>query len=207
MSSQIHSLRIRGLVFLIVLVAVLYPLVVWYKSVNLSASSGILFSIFPAFGLIAFSVMWLHIVGASFKSTLEKYFNFEKFVSVSSKVVLVSLILHPLILFIALISAGYGGGVFGYIGPNGLYLIWLAVIAWLIFIGYDMAKKFKEQDFFARHWQTIKFISTLAFFLVLIHSLGLGTNLQTGSLRYVWIFYGATAAGATLYNYLLRPKA
>lgn len=196
----------RILIFFTALSAVLFPLFVWFRGANLAGNPAVLLEIFPAFGLLAFATMWLHIVGAPFRTRLEKYFDFGKFVSISSKVVLVSLILHPLLAFVALRLADSPIGVLELAGPGNSYLIWIAILAWVIFIGYDIAKPFKNRDFFVRHWSVVRLASTLAFFLVLVHSLGLGRDLQIGPLRYVWIFYGLTAAAATVLTYFFKKE-
>ena len=187
-------------------VVVFFPLYIWFTESVLFNNSFSFVDIFPAFGLIAFSVMWLHIIGGSFKTKLSIYFDFEKFVSVSSKIVLISLILHPLLFLIFLWQMENPLGLLDYVGQNNAYLIWLAIIAWLIFISYDIVKKYQKRDFFAKHWQIIRLVSTLAFFLVFFHSLGLGRNLQVGFLRYVWFFYGLTALIATIYTYFIRRE-
>jgi len=192
----------RIILFLLAAVAVLYPVWFWYHGASLSFQTIVFFDLFPLFGLIAFSTMWLHIIGGAFRSQLSKYIDFENFVFVSSLIVLVSLILHPLLLFVAIQTNG--GNVFDYVQSGNEYLIWLAVTAWIIFITYDILKMLKNKGIFAKRWELIKFISTLAFFLTLIHSLGIGRDLQSGTLRSVWIFYGVSAALATFYSYVWR---
>lgn len=197
---------IRCIFVVLALLIVLYPLYIWYKASGPLTELKNISEIFPAFGLIAFSIMWLHIIGAPFKLILDQYFDFEKFVSVSSKIVLVSLILHPLLLLVYLKVMSAPINILSYLSMRSSYLIWLAIAAWFIFIFYDISKKLKKRDFFVRHWKTVRLISTLAFFLVLIHSLGLGRDLQVGTLRYVWIFYGITALIATSYTYFFSRK-
>ena len=115
---------------------------------------------------------------------------------------------------IAFWARGVGGNAFSYVSVGKEYLVWIAITAWIIFIGYDIAKRFRRllgeprkmiaggRNFFVRYWQTIKLVSTLGFFLILIHSLGIGRDLQGGTLQYVWIFYGTSAAIATFYTYV-----
>lgn len=180
--------------------ALLYPLYVWYGRVDLVFDEALPLNLFPAFGLMAFVIMWLHVVGGALQGWLEKYFNFEKFATNSSIIVLLLLILHPLLLFIG-IGFDRLGDIFFYGRP--IY-IWLGIVAWFVLVGYDVVKRFKKRDFFVKHWNTVKLISTLGFFLTLFHSLGLGSDLQAGPLRYVWIFYGATAAIAAIYTYGIK---
>jgi len=180
--------------------AVFYPIFVWYERVDLVFDETLLLNLSPVLGLAAFSIMWLHVVGGALRGWLEKYFNFERLATNSSIAVLFLIILHPLLFFIG-IGLDRIGDTFIYYEP--IY-IWLAIIGWFVLVGYDVAKRFKNRDFFARHWNSVKFISTLGFFLVFFHSLGLGSDLQAGPLRYVWIFYGITAAAATIYTYGIK---
>lgn len=185
------------------LVSVIYPVWVWYGSANLVLDKIVLFDIFPLFGLIAFANMWLHIVGGALRSHIEPYFDFEKFILLSSNIVLVTIILHPVLAFTALALNG-GGNIFDFVLNGNEYLIWIAIVALVIFLVYEVLKHFRSRSVFAKNWLLIKFISTLGFFLILIHSLGIGRDLQTGPLRIVWLFYGITASIATFYTYFLK---
>lgn len=196
---------IRYTISLGALIAVLYPIFVWLTSVDLSWDKTVVFETFPVLGLTAFAIMWLHIVGGPFRETLEQYFDYKKFMTISSIIVLICVILHPLLIYVGFWLIGVKGSGFTYIPDDKQYLIWFAIVAWIIFVGYDVLKKFKSTDFFVQHWQIVKFIATLGFFLILFHSLGLGRNLQTGPLHYVWIFYGISAAVATTYTYGIQP--
>jgi NADH:ubiquinone oxidoreductase subunit 5 (subunit L)/multisubunit Na+/H+ antiporter MnhA subunit len=109
------------------------------------------------------------------------------------------------LLAFALAGSSVFASMFAYVSPGREYLLWLAIIAWFIFITYDILKKFRGQAFLASHWHIVKLISTLAFFLVLVHSLGMGRDLQSGPLRWLWIFYGVSAAAAAVYTYIIGP--
>ncbi|MDP2705523.1 MAG: hypothetical protein U1D31_03580 [Patescibacteria group bacterium] len=187
------------------LAAVFYPIFVWFGNSDLSWNKTVVFEIFPVLGLIAFSIMWLHIVGGPFREKLEQYFDYKKFMTISSIVVLICIVLHPLLIYVGFWLIGVKGSGFTYAPGDKQYLVWFAIVAWLIFVAYDILKKFKNTDFFVRHWYIVKLIATLGFFLILFHSLGLGGDLRTGSLRYVWIFYGITAAIAAIYTYGIQP--
>lgn len=195
----------RSIVILIGAFAVGYPVYEWSRYVTFRADALFLFDLFPVFGIIAFVIMWLHVVGAPFKPWLNKMFDFQKFVNASSAIVLVSLFAHPLLLYLALYLQG-GGSPYDFAPRGANYLITIAILAWIIFIGYDLAKIFKDSPFLSRNWKAVKLISTLALFLVLIHSLGLGRDLQADPLRTVWIFYGITAGIATIWTYLLKRE-
>lgn len=186
---------IRFTLYILALAAVLYPSYVWYRSTSFESFS--LVMLFPLFGIIAFTVMWLHVVGSALEQWIGHYVHFEKFVHLTSYLVLVSIMLHPLLLLIG----------FGFENlPMMLTSIYiqLAVAGFLLLITYDLGKIFKTRRFFIRHWGKIKLISTIGFFLIFFHSLGLGSNLQGGFLRTLWIFYGASAGVAAVYTYVIK---
>ncbi|OGY56963.1 MAG: hypothetical protein A2Y84_00740 [Candidatus Colwellbacteria bacterium RBG_13_48_8] len=188
----------KYLILTLAYLSVLYPLWVWYQGASLVPDRTIIFEIFPALGLLAFVIMWLHIVGGALRGWLGQYIDFDKFVASSSALVLVLLILHPALLLLGIGKPSQWGLVFRF---NDARLIWIAIVAWLIFIAYDLAKRHKAREFFIKHWGIIKLVSTLGFFLILAHSLGLGRDLQEGPLRVIWMIYGITAALAAIYTY------
>lgn len=196
MKSKYIKIILSSLMFL----AVFYPVLVWFKNSNLDLDSTIFRDIFPVFGLLAFSIMWLHIVGGVFKNFFDKYINFQKFVNQTSVIVLIFLILHPTLFLVHLTSKQ----IISIFTTGQPIYVWLGVISWIIFICYDIAKISKIQKFLNKYWQTIRFISTVPFFLILIHSLELGSDLQKGPLRFLWIFYGITALFATFYTYIFN---
>lgn len=200
MIRKVNPRVVRGILCLVAFIAVFYPVYVWFQSAGLFASSSIYMRIFPVFGLMSFSIMWLHVVGGAVENFLGRYVDFRKFVNQTSAVVLLFLILHPLLFFVNLTFPQINK----LLTTGKSVYIWVAIVAWTVFIVYDIAKIFKNRRFLSKNWKIIKFVSTLGFFLVLFHSLNLGSNLQEGSLRYVWIFYGVTAAIATFYTYVIK---
>lgn len=181
--------------------AVLYPLWMQVKNVQWSWDSGLTLSLFPIFGLAAASLLWLHAISGVFEPWLRRHFDFDRFVHVTSLLILTCIILHPLLLIsspdVTLSVLLQSGGRY----------ICLGIIAWLLLITYDVGKALKKQDFFARNWNKILIISTTGFLLTFIHSLALGSDLQTAPLRYLWIFYGITAVLATIYRYGIKRRA
>lgn len=182
--------------------AVLYPLWVWFSnSYRTLDPATITLTLFPAFGLIAFSLLWLHSISGVFEPWLRKNFNFDKFVHNTATLILICIILHPLLL---LINVGFN---FTRILGYGAGYIRLGIIGWLLLIIYDITKPLKKYNFFARNWENILLISTIGFLLTFFHSLGVGGELAFGPLRNVWIFYGTTAVLATIYTYGIKRLA
>jgi len=179
--------------------AVLYPLWVRLSGLIWSFDRTLLLNLFPAFGLLAFALLWLHSMSGVFEPWLRRYINFDLFVHNTSIIILISIIMHPLLL---LINADFNFN--NILLDYGTKYIWFGIIAWLLLITYDIGKALKKKEFFAKHWDNILIISTIGFLISFFHSLALGSDLQSGILRGVWIFYGITAILATIYTYGIR---
>lgn len=191
----------RAGILLLATTAILYPLWVWYSSVAAPLN---MVSASPAFGLFAFSLMWLHIIGGPFKPWLLKMFpRFDVWMFLSATAVTMAIILHPLLLLVGVANATGNRLLAFFTGAPAP--IRLGVAAWFMFIFYDLARPFKKRLINTKAWYVISLIATLGFFLILFHSLALGSNLQSGPLHLVWMFYGATAAAAALYTYGIKP--
>src|SRR3989338_2368356 len=177
-----------------------YPL--WVRFNNTAWSwdyHQILFSIFPFFGLLAFTLLWLHSISGAFEPWLRQHINFDRFVDITAKLILICLVMHPLLLF-----AGVGFSISNIFFYYGTLYVWLGIISWLLLITYDITKPFKQQGFFAKHWKKVLIISNMGFLLSFFHSLNIGSDLQSGPLRVLWIFYGVTGALAILYTYGIK---
>jgi len=186
----------RYCIILFAYLAVLYPLWVRVKTLHWAFDGSLLQNLFPLFGLAAFSLLWLHSISGVFEEWLRKQFNFDQFVHVTSILILTSIILHPLLLLVIL---GFNlSNLFLYYGTG--YIL-LAIVGWLLLITYDIGRALKKYDFFARNWNNILIISNIGFLLTFFHSLALGSDLQSGLIRIVWIFYGVTAILAVIYTY------
>jgi hypothetical protein len=183
----------KYLILVFACLVVLYPLWISGKNLAWSLSPIMIFNLFPLLGLLAFTLLWLHVVSGVFESWLRKYINFNRFAVITSNIIIACIILHPLLL---LINADFElGPIFSY----GKIYIWLGITGWLLLVTYDLGRFFKNHDFVVQHWNKIRLISTVGFILTFFHSLGVGESLQVGTLRTIWIFYGVTAIMATIY--------
>ncbi len=194
-----NKIIIRYCITIFACLAVLYPLSVNIGNMSWALDLSLIFNLFPLFGLLAFTLLWLHAVSGAFEPWLRKYINFDRFVQNTSILIFISIILHPLLL---LIPVGFN---FNQVFTYGEKYIWLAIIGWLLLITYDIAKFLKSKyDFFVKNWTNILIISNIGFLMTFFHSLGVGDDLQSGLLRTVWIFYGLTAIVAIAYTYGIR---
>ncbi len=186
--------------------AVALPIFIHLRNVSWSESS-LLISLFPAFGLLAFTLLWLHSISGAFENQLRKMFDpapydpegirsrFDAFVHWTALVILISILLHPLLLLILIefqVLAIFEG--------HALEMS-LGLIGLILLLTYDVGKALKKYEFFSRHWNKILVVSTIGFLITFFHSFIIGSDLQSGFLRYLWLFYGITATAATLYTY------
>src|SRR3989344_4475428 len=196
MNPKIAKYSIIGFAYL----AVLWPLWTRIGALSWSANADqLLLNLFPLFGLSAFTLLWLHSLSGVFEPWLRRYINFERFVHITATIIFWCLIAHPLLLF-----AGLDFNVSGMFVYYDAKYIWLAIIAWLLLITYDIGKALKKYHFFTTHWNTMLIVSNIGFLLTFFHSLALGSDLQSGPLRAIWIFYSVTAIFSIIYTYGLK---
>ncbi len=159
------------------------------------------YQLFPLFGLLAFSLMWSHYIASVIRqiakvdrSALHIYFE------VTSFAVLVAILIHPGLLTWQLWRDGHGlppGSELHYVGPALRIYIIFAMTALLLFLAYEFRRLFGNRSW----WKYIQYATDAAMVLIFIHSLKLGSQLQTGWFRGVWYFYGITLAGSLAYIY------
>ncbi len=194
-----NKVRNQFLLYLFASIAVVYPAIIQIKNSVWALDSTLTLNLFPLFGLIAFSLLWLHAISGVFEPWLRKQINFDNFVNRTSTLILICLTLHPLLLLVNF-EFNLNSILFSY----EIKYIRLAIAGWVLLIIYDVSKPFKNRAFFSRNWNKILIISTIGFLMTFFHSLALGSDLQSGMLRAVWIFYGATTILSTFYTYGIR---
>ncbi|MBM3206117.1 MAG: hypothetical protein FJZ43_00640 [Candidatus Staskawiczbacteria bacterium] len=192
---------ITTLITLFAATAVLYPLSVRFQATQWAFDSHLPMMLFPFFGLLAASLLWLHSLMGAFENWLRKYIPFDITVNVTALIILISLILHPLLLLIGM-----------QFSMKNIYLYYgtipvtLGIISWLLLISYDVVKALKRKfQFFSKHWNAVLIISNIGFLLSFFHALKIGSTLQSGPTRVVWIFYGITAFLCIAYTYAVKP--
>ncbi len=163
--------------------------------------------VFPLLGLVAFSLMWSHYI----VSVVRKYFKIDKstlkqYIEITSFVVLVAIFLHPGLLIYALFKEGFGlppGSVINhYVAPGAAWAALLGTISFFVFLSYELRRRYYKTSW----WKYVAIATDTAMLAILIHSLKLGSLLQSGWLRYVWYFYGITLVMSLGYIYFQRYK-
>ncbi len=187
----------KKLVILLATFSVLTPIVVHIAHTSWSAGTFVV-NVFPIFGLLAFTLLWLHSMAGVFEEWLREHFDFDNFVHWTSIVIFVSIILHPLLLLI-LVKFNFNS-----IFRGNPQAITLAVVGLLLLLTYDIGKALRKHERSSKHWRAILIISNIGFILTFFHSLSLGSDLQEGPMRILWIFYGVTAILGIIYTYGIK---
>ncbi|OGL35085.1 hypothetical protein A3F65_01970 [Candidatus Saccharibacteria bacterium RIFCSPHIGHO2_12_FULL_47_16b] len=189
------------------LVAVL-AFIAWGQGLHWHFSNLSSYRLFPLFGLLAFSLMWsIYIVGRArhyLKPPAKKLSNYYKYLSVT---VLVLILAHPGLLVWQLWRDGFGlppTSYKNYVGPAAVWAVIVSSIAWFIFLAYELRRIYRDRPW----WKYMEIAGDLAIVGIFLHSLRLGTNLQAGWFRIVWITYGLILAVALfdIYRSKLRPS-
>jgi hypothetical protein len=175
---------------------VLYGIVVslavyiWGSSFNWNIENLSLYNMFPLFGLLAFSLMWVHYVSAVIRDYFFPGESTRKSFIITSYFVLAFIIIHPTLLVFQLWSDGKGLPPNSYKAYNSMYasFITLGLFALIGLLMFEAKRWFSKKNW----WQYIEVFNDAAVVLIMFHSVQLGQHLQRGWYRGVWFFYIAT---------------
>ena len=172
-------------------------LFVWWPSTENLTS----YSLFPLFGLMAFTLMWTHYAAGA----MREYFNLPKetlglHFQLTSYLVLFCIIAHPLLLELQLYLDGLG---LPYESIPAVYTTVLervAVIAGITalvcFLFFELYRFYKDRAW----WKYVEWANVGAMFLILAHGFTLGGELRQPWFQVVWLFYAVTLVGAVAYS-------
>lgn len=162
------------------------------------------YQLFPLLGLLAFSIMWSHYINGALRelagidrSALGLYFK------LTSYVVLSLICLHPGILIYQRFRDGFGlppGSYESYVAPGLGWITLLGTASFLVFIAYEFRRFFGSRSW----WHFVTEAGDVAMIAILYHGFRLGTDLQMGWFRYVWLFYLVTLVAVLLRKYYYR---
>ena len=187
MAEQSSSSKVAF--WVILTVVILLPVYVWADFLSWNFSTVNISLLFPLLGLLAYSILWLQMLVVSRLIPLSTIVR-NNFFFISGLVFLLLIIAHPLLLSIAQYQIGQS--VVDYVGDTKQVFIFLALAAWVIFITYEIFNKFKKWRYFNNSMKVFKYLNYIAFYLIFVHSISLGTHLQDGLLKFIWYFYALT---------------
>lgn len=208
MKLQPHYLK--TVAWAVTIFAWLLALIVWVQSLNGRFWPISNYQLFPLLGLLAFGTMWAHYIMSALrqlaglaKVTLKSYFD------TTSWIALIAIVLHPGLLVWQLWQDGFGfppGSVLeSYVAPAMRGAVSLGTVSLLAFLAYELRRFSLKQSW----WGWTQYASDIAMIAILYHGWVLGTHLQSGWYRGVWIFYGMSlfiALGYSYYRRLKRPR-
>ncbi len=160
--------------------------------------------LFPLFGLLAFSLMWTHyVVGAARRLVGVDYVPLKQYFAVTGWGAIIFILLHPHILIYQLWRDGAGlppGSSVNYVGPAMKWAVMLGTFSLLLFLAFETKRWFSKKGW----WPIIEYGNVVAMFAIIVHSLALGSNLQTGWFRVVWMMYAIILVVSVGYIYYLK---
>lgn len=166
------------------------PFIFTYYSTGI-LTSGSLYTIFPVFGLLAWSLLCAQYISGALRILLrDSTNNSSTFTIASGIIIFVSLLLHPIILFAQrYIDTGTLPpiSIVSYVGDARMYLVWIAVIALVIFLLFDVLRPYRESLRKSGIWQYVGLLQILAMLLIFVHGLQLGGLFADGWMRVWWI--------------------
>lgn len=175
---------------------------VWGQGLNWQAARLSAYSLFPLFGLLAFSLMWGHYI----VDAIRRYFDLrpeltKQYFEITSGVVLAAILLHPHILIWRLWKDGFGLPPNSYLavyGAPGMKLaLAIGTVSLGIFLIYELRRKFRNRSW----WWSVQLASDIAILGIFYHGLTLGRHLQSGWFRGVWLFWGVSLLVSLIYIY------
>lgn len=191
---------LRYLIVVLWLAIIVLPVAVWHQ--RLPGGFGfftdpnvygqdIVYAVLRLTALLAFSLLFIGIITQTFKKFWWRFFKparLQKFHEWSGRVAFTLAISHPILLaaagffsaskvFIPQILSEYAYERTMALGTLGLYAL-------IISVGAAVLRKR-----LARLWRGLHMMNYLVFYLILLHGLRLGSELQSGMLRYVWLVY------------------
>ena len=180
------------------------PIYIWGESFSWNFEFFSLYLLFPLLGMLAFSIMWTQVVVGKFKNHFNKIFSTHKFFVRTGLTVLILFLSHPIVAAIAQWNSSKLlpiESLFSLVGSSQKVFITFAVIAFVSFVMYEFVLRMSRFKIVQRITPFVEFFSSIGVILVWVHSINIGSHLQTGSLRIIWWFYGITTILIILHTY------
>ena len=171
--------------------------VVWWPSTgNLTT-----YSLFPIFGLVAFTLMWTHYIAGA----LRTYFKLPESVlrlhfQITGYLVLFCILAHPLLLETQLYLDGLGLPYQSiptvYTATTERLAIIAGIMALVCFLLFELYRFFKNRSW----WKYIEWANIAAMGLILWHGFTLGGELRQPWFQIIWAGYSVTFIAAITYS-------
>lgn len=193
----VSATTLRTAVWALTLVVLVLPILAWLPR----ASQLTLYTLFPLFGLLAYSLMWAHYVAGA----LRRYLGFDDTVLhlhfyLTSWLVLGLILLHPFLFELGLYLDGLG------LPPANLFSVYpgvlerlgilAAVVALVCFLFYEFHRIYKAKSW----WRYVETANEVAMGFIIFHGFTLGGEIRNGWYYSVWVVMAVTLGLCVAYS-------
>ena len=190
MQTTIQSPKLRAAIpWLTTATVATIAIVVWGHSFawNLQAINA--YQFFPLLGLLGFSIMWSHYVVGFLNTAFWDNHDLKAYFRFTGYVVLAAIVLHPSILIFQRFRDGYGlppKSYETYVAPGMAWITLLGSASLLAFLAFELHRFYSQKKW----WKYVVSAGDAAMLAIFYHGLKLGSQLQGGWFKGVWLFYG-----------------
>lgn len=194
---------LESVLWMLYIITASLVLVVWGQELRWDFGNLTVYNVFPIFGLLAFSFMWVHYASGFIR---DKWFpgqSTKRSFEITSWMVLALLILHPVSFIGKLKSDGYGLPPESYklfLGEANVVWVLLGTVAFAGLLAFELKRWFGKKSW----WKLVSVINDVAILLVVLHSFALGRHVQSGWFRGLWIFYALTLSLCIARSYIVK---
>ncbi len=186
--TQMKKVKLENILWGLYLLVALLALYVWGEQLNWKFGNLNIYNVFPLFGLLAFSFMWVHYISGYMR---DKWFpgqSTKRSFNITAWLVLALIILHPVLLIGQLKSDGYGlppESYKSYVGQANVIWVIIGTLGFAGLLGFEFKRWFGKKSW----WKYMSVVNDVAVLLIAAHSVQLGRHLQSGWFRWLWWFY------------------
>jgi len=185
---------------------VLPAVLAWLNQYGERLTQLTLYEWFPLFGMLAFTLMLSHVAVGAFVMIAKLDMQlFKPYYRFTAYAVLLCMLLHPGLLIWQLYQDGYGlppNSYLNFVDMSLRLFILFGSISFVIFLLFETKRKFGNRPW----WYMIERASDVALILIFVHGLRLGTHVQAGWFRVVWIVYGIILMSCLIYAFDRRHR-
>ena len=188
MRAALHNLHI--LAWALTILALFAAVVAWGEGFSWQFGALNTYLLFPIFGLVAFSTMWVQYIVRAIKEPLDIHTQgLTRYFHLTNWFVLVVILLHPGLLSWQLWRDGVGlppGSELAYVRPMLHVAVVIGMTALLIFLTFELHFMLGKYSW----WRYMSYVQDAAIVGIFYHALRLGTQIKSGWYQKLWWFYG-----------------
>jgi len=193
--------KLRVFVWSLTTATVALAVLAWGEGVHWQIFPISTLGLFPLFGLTAFSIMWSQYMASAGRQLLKlNSAVLKRYYDITGYIVLIAILLHPGLLTWQLWRNGGGlppGSELSYVLPSLKAFIILGMINLIILLLFELRRVFASRHW----WRYMTYLVDIVMLSIFVHAFRLGSQIQSGWFRAVWLFYGASLIICLAYIY------